>query len=265
MFKTLVIVFAVFLGLTFNHQAWSLSTQDYAWIAQKIEHNETGGQDQFLVYWSEHEEFPSLGIGHFIWLPSGLNVPFESTFYSMVQFVSQTQPAPNWIHQPHAPWANKSEFDLEGQSDRVLQLTAWLQQTKALQAEFIVRRFEQRMQTLLAQNSNPTVQQNYQMLMQTPEGQFALIDYVNFKGLGDAEQERYQGEGWGVLQVLQTMTPPTDRVCAVRAFAQSAEQRLMRRVELAPIERNETRWLPGWRKRLTGYYDFKTSDCKELN
>jgi hypothetical protein len=261
MFRVLLVVFALF----FNHQAWSLDKQDFERIAEKIEQNETGGQDRFLVFWSEAEEFPSLGIGHFIWLPKGLDVPFEPTFYPMVKFVSKTHPAPEWIRHPNAPWANKAEFDREGESTRVQALRQWLKQTKTQQAEFIVQRFNQRMNALVEEMEDPIILANYRRLIQSSSGQFALMDYANFKGFGNQKHERYQGEGWGLIQVLADMSPRKNPYCAVAAFAQSAEKVLTRRVELAPIERNEARWLPGWKKRLSGYQDFTAEHCKELN
>ncbi len=41
----------------------------------------------------------------------------------------------------------------------------------------------------------------------THGGWYPLIDYINFKGKGIKETEKYNGEGWGLLQVLQTMRP----------------------------------------------------------
>ena len=37
----------------------------------------------------------------------------------------------------------------------------------------------------------------------TSRGTFALVDYVNFKGEGTKETERYRNEGWELLQVLE--------------------------------------------------------------
>ncbi|MDX1433051.1 MAG: hypothetical protein R3286_11455, partial [Gammaproteobacteria bacterium] len=60
----------------------------------------------------------------------------------------------------------------------------------------------------------------------------------------------YQGEGWGLLQVLAAMddaAPPPD------AFADAAARVLARRIELAPAARGEQRWWPGWRARVQTY------------
>jgi len=81
-------------------------------------------------------------------------------------------------------------------------------------------------------------------------GTFALIDYVNFKGEGTLETERYKGQGWGLLQVLETMPEGGD---PVREFSQAAKATLARRVRNAPPERHEERWLPGWDARVERY------------
>jgi hypothetical protein len=84
----------------------------------------------------------------------------------------------------------------------------------------------------------------------SPGGLYALMDYVNFKGEGTSPTERYQGEGWGLLQVLAGMS---DSGSPTAAFSKSADRVLTRRVELSPSARGEKRWLPGWRNRLATY------------
>ncbi|MDX8395917.1 MAG: hypothetical protein R8K22_05850, partial [Mariprofundaceae bacterium] len=81
-----------------------------------------------------------------------------------------------------------------------------------------------------------------------------LIDYVNFKGEGTNPNERYQGQGWGLLQVLQNMDTERAKQHANLAFSDAAEKVLTQRVALSPIERNEQRWLAGWLKRIQTYH-----------
>ena len=107
---------------------------------------------------------------------------------------------------------------------------------------------------MLAAASGPgeteKVRQNFERLQATGAGTFALIDYVNFKGEGTLATERYNGQGWGLLQVLEAMPGNGD---AARAFSQSAKATLARRVRNAPLERHEERWLPGWEARVERY------------
>ena len=79
------------------------------------------------------------------------------------------------------------------------------------------------------------------------------MDYVNFKGEGSNPIERYQGKGWGVLQVLESMSVEQAGLNTIKAFASAADVMLTQRVALSPPWRHEKRWLPGWRKRLATY------------
>jgi hypothetical protein len=76
---------------------------------------------------------------------------------------------------------------------------------------------------------------------------------VNFKGEGVLATERYAGQGWGLLQVLEGMTQESSGREAVKNFAQSARAVLKNRVRNSPPARNEARWLPGWLKRVDTY------------
>jgi hypothetical protein len=137
-------------------------------------------------------------------------------------------------------------------------LRDWLERTRQYQARFIVSTFEQRWRTLelpvgKKQDFNALLEQ----LMASPQGLFALIDYYNFKGLGSNPRERYRGQGWGLLQVLEFMSEPSLDLenCSdmVKRFRDAAANRLRLRVSLSPPQRNEARWLDGWLKRLDGY------------
>lgn len=235
----------------------ALPAIDYAWLGERIERNETGGKTEHLTFWSEAEEFPSFGIGHFIWLPEHIQLPFEPTFADMVTYVSDLYPAPDWLHQPFAPWANKAEFDLAWHSDEMQALRDWLIQTKHHQAQFIVWRFQQRLQALLS--AAPTEQRaalaaKINQLSAQQATLFAMIDYSNFKGFGTDSKERYQQQGWGLLQVLQRMAPPSaDWQTNLIDFVDSAKAVLAQRVALSPPQRNEARWLAGWNRRLDLY------------
>jgi hypothetical protein len=75
---------------------------------------------------------------------------------------------------------------------------------------------------------------------------------VNFKGEGVLLTERYRGRGWGLLQVLEGMSTASDR-SPTAEFAESAARVLRERVENAPPEQNEQRWLSGWLNRVASY------------
>jgi hypothetical protein len=84
---------------------------------------------------------------------------------------------------------------------------------------------------------------------------YALVDYVNFKGEGVNPAERYNGQGWGLLQVLELTADAPAGQPSVEAFEKAADAALTRRVANAPADRKgrEQGWLPGWRVRLKTY------------
>ena len=252
-----------------------LNDADYDWIASRIFQNETGGQARYLTYWGEGEDFPSLGIGHFIWFPQGVDAPFDETFPAMFAFVTQQgngnlQP-PGWIQELQAfdaPWDSKQQFDLAWSSPQMAALREWLEASGQLQAKFIVSTFEQRWKNLaLPPQQKQPLTGLLQKLAETAEGLFAVIDYYNFKGLGTNPRERYREQGWGLIQVLEEMArlhnDGGDCLDPVGEFIRAASNRLRLRVEFSPPERNESRWLDGWLKRLQGYVaNGPTTGCR---
>jgi hypothetical protein len=97
------------------------------------------------------------------------------------------------------------------------------------------------------------VQQQFDRVANSPKGCYALVDYVNFKGEGVLATERYAGQGWGLLQVLEGMSQESSGPDAVKNFAESAKRVLTNRVRNSPPARNESRWLPGWLHRINTY------------
>jgi hypothetical protein len=84
----------------------------------------------------------------------------------------------------------------------------------------------------------------------TPNGVYALVDYVNFKGEGTNPRERYRGQGWGLLQVLQEMNDNSAGPAAAE-FSRAAKRVLARRIANAP--RREDQWRAGWFTRCDSY------------
>jgi hypothetical protein len=124
-----------------------------------------------------------------------------------------------------------------------------------LQADYLVERMRGALPKMLAAaavDEREKIEERFNRLANRAQGYYALIDYVNFKGEGVLSTERYKGRGWGLLQVLEGMS---DRSGAslLGEFATSAERVLRERVKNAPPERNESRWLAGWLKRVDSY------------
>jgi hypothetical protein len=245
----------------------ALTQADYQWMGQKIYQNECAGKPEYLTHWGAREDFPSFGIGHFIWYPPKVTQTFVATFEPMVRFVAQQSAPPAWLQaqlqqgQLLAPWSSKSQFDQAWSSEPMQQLRDWLARTHAPQARFIVEQFSVRWQSAL-QGLSLAEQQRLNArlakLMAFKQGQFAVIDYFNFKGIGQNAQEQYQGESWGLISVINDLphtlfTDSASQSALLNGFMHSAKSRLALRVALAPAARQEAKWLTGWHSRIDGY------------
>lgn len=229
------------------------------WIGHQVFRNECAGRQACLVHWNEGEAFPSLGIGHFIWYPGDSEGPFVESFPAMIDYLSdQGAEMPEWLTQLdpfNAPWANRDSFLAAADTGPVRELRQFLFTTRGQQAGFLVQRARAALGRVIAaapESDREALSRRLEALVGTPGGIYAVIDYVNFKGEGLAVTERYNGQGWGLLQVLQTMAASTAKPALV-AFRESAARVLARRAENAdkPIEKE--RWLPGWLSRLDTY------------
>jgi hypothetical protein len=239
--------------------AITLSHADVQRIGRKIWQNECNGTISGLTSWNQGEDFASLGIGHFIWYPKGRRGPFEESFPKVVNFISKRgAKLPTLLlrdsEQP-CPWNSRVEFFRAQHTVEMNQLRQFLSDTIDLQAEFLIARLEGALPKMLAEAmpaDRANVQQQFERLARTPQGCYALVDYVNFKGEGVLHTERYQGQGWGLLQVLESMHATSD-AAAVDEFSRAAKTILTRRVHNAPAERHESRWLTGWIRRVNSY------------
>jgi len=242
-----------------SSSAITLSHTEVLRIGKRIWQNECNGTISGLTAWNEGEDFASLGIGHFIWYPKGRRGPFEESFPKLVNFVSKRgAKLPTLLlkgtDQP-CPWNSRAEFLRAQHAPDMNQLRQFLASTIDLQAEFLMARLEDALPKMLAEAApadRPNVQQQFERLSRTSQGCYALIDYVNFKGEGVLHTERYQGQGWGLLQVLEAMHGTSD-AGAANEFARAAKSILTQRVHNAPAERHESKWLTGWIRRVNSY------------
>jgi hypothetical protein len=236
-----------------------LDKTELQWLGEQIFTNECNRQVSCLTAWNQGEDFPSLGIGHFIWYRAGQAGIFEETFPDMLVFLAtRGVQIPDWIREARyeQPWPDREAFLAAAGDENLATLRRMLDESRAEQTAFIVERFALSVPRLL--ESLPATERG---VLETrinaiasgnrPFGIYALIDYVHFKGTGLSMDERYQGEGWGLLQVLQQMNDNT--ASPLSAFVDSATAALQRRVANAPAERQEQRWLAGWQNRLNTY------------
>jgi len=253
-----LIVLASFAAGTPTLPGVTLSRNEAIKIGKRIWQNECNGTITGLTAWNEGENFASLGIGHFIWYPKGQRGPFEESFPKLVSFMTvRGVKLPTLLlgaGERACPWNSRQEFLRAQYSPEMKQLRQFLAGTVDVQAEFLIARLQNALSKMLAEAEpadRANVEQQFERMTRTPQGCYALVDYVNFKGEGVLHTERYQGQGWGLLQVLEQM--PADEDNAVKEFSRAAVVVLKRRVANSPPERGEARWLPGWLNRVRSY------------
>jgi hypothetical protein len=227
-------------------------------IGNKVWQNECNGSIPGLTSWNKGENFASLGIGHFIWYPKGVDGPFEESFPKLVNFISargaKLPPILLDASELDCPWNSRTEFLRAQQTPQMKQLRKFLADTVDLQAEFLVARLQAALPKMLGEAmpaQRARVEANFNRVAATPSGCYALVDYVNFKGEGVLHTERYRNQGWGLLQVLEQMRPNQPE--SVTKFSRAAAFVLRRRVENSPPARHEAQWLPGWLARVRSY------------
>ncbi|MFA5059676.1 MAG: hypothetical protein WC676_03525 [Candidatus Omnitrophota bacterium] len=238
----------------------TLSDEQVFKIGERIFQNECSDQNKCLLTWNEGEDFLSLGVGHFIWYPAATSGPFEESFIKLLNYLeSKGNTPPGWLTQnpkPPCPWNSRQDFLKDPQDPRILDLQDLLVRTKSDQYSFLLTRLNEALPTLIQfakDQDRPKISKQFYLLSSTPSGIYALMDYINFKGLGVLPSERYQNQGWGLLQILSEMTMQEDSAKALEEFAQIAGRLLEERVKNSPAQRNEEKWLPGWKKRVNSY------------
>ena len=248
----------LFLGLLGSAQALTVSDEDAQEAGQRIWKNECSGTVEGLTSWNSGEDFASLGIGHFIWYPEGRRGPFEESFPKLVASLqSQGVAVPAWLSEARAcPWNSRQAFLADFQGPRLTALRKLLASTVPQQARFIATRLEATLPKMLEsipEGQQAEIRRRFEEVAAAPGGIYALVDYVNFKGEGVKPSERYNGQGWVLLQVLQEMSPDAKGRKALQSFSAAAEKILIRRVNNSPPARGESRWLQGWTNRVRAY------------
>lgn len=237
----------------------ALENEQIHWLGEQIFTNECNQDPVCLTAWNEGEDFPSMGIGHFIWYQAGQQEIFMEGFPDLLRFLqNQGVVIPPWIESINreSPWPDRDAFLADMKSDRMEALRTFLLENTEGQTAFIISRYENALQAILesieTQEDRASIEKKFYKVATAnpPNGIYALIDYNHFKGSGISKEETYQGIGWGLKQVLLEMNDEED---ALIAFVNAARQTLAHRVDNAPPERNESRWLNGWYNRLDTY------------
>lgn len=250
------LLLCLFLTASATASALTISKETADAIALKIWKNECACSVEGLTCWNKGENFGSFGIGHFIWYPAGRKESFQETFPELLTFLEkQGVILPYWLAaHPCCPWNSRDEFYQEIGSTKMIELRTLLYDTRDLQAIFIAERMDNLLPSIikeLPETKKKAVSVVFKRLEDDPRGIYALIDYINFKGVGLSQKETYNGRGWGLLQVLERVSPLSKDL--LKDFVTAAKQVLQERVDNSPPERNEKRWLAGWHNRIDTY------------
>lgn len=238
-------------------------------VAQKVGHkiwlNETNGNRDAITSWNAGEEFASLGIGHFLWFPSGKPAPFEESFPPLIEFLRQQNVhLPSWIDKrpiPACPWTSRADFKKNFNSPRMKELRQFLLDTVAGQAQYLVVRAQAAMGKILQTAPDGTERAHlitqYSRVVQASKDLYPLIDYIEFKGEGvnpeetAVDKQTGKRQGWGLKQVLLKMNGTAIDPNAVLAeYADAAQSLLQQRVRNIPANKA---WELGWLRRVDTY------------
>lgn len=234
-------------------------------VGRQVWRNETGGDPDAITAWNAAEDFASLGIGHFIWFPDGLETKFQESFPAMLEFMrSKGAKPPAWLDVspvPPCPWKSRAQFQREFNSRKMVSLRKFLFDTVDLQAQYLALRLQKALPRMLAslpddKDRSHVRRQFYRVVDASPD-LYPLIDYINFKGDGISESETFPNrqtgelEGWGLTDVLLAMkgTSP-QRAEVLGDFADAARFALKRRIANNPPD---GRWQRGWLARVDTY------------
>ncbi len=257
--KYLTLCAILFLSYSSASEAFNVSHQDATIIGERIWKNECAGTIEGLTNWKKGENFPSLGIGHFIWYQANKKEHFQETFPEMLAFLKKEGAIlPDWLTPSSAcPWNSREEFVRDMQTPKMIALRQFLYETRHLQALFMAKKLENSLPLMIkdcSKDDQEKITINFSRLANDAKGLYALLDYLNFKGSGASPEESYKGHGWGLRQVLQSISPSSST--PLKDFVESAKSILKLRVQNSPPERNEDQWLKGWCNRLDTYTKF---------
>jgi hypothetical protein len=233
-------------------------------VGRQVWLNESGGRIEGLTAWNDAEDFPSLGIGHWIWFKAGGHPLFEESFPKLVAFMRERGANPPvWLARrpvPPCPWPSKAAFMREFNAPRLAELRRFLADTVPLQTEYLLVRAEaaipKMLATLSAAEDRARLLSRLADTVRASPDLYPLIDYVNFKGEGFSEKETSfdattgRREGWGLKHLLLEMRPTPAGAPVLAEFSRAAKYVLDRRIRNHPPSQ---RWRAGWHKRCDTY------------
>ena len=203
----------------------SLSPQDAQKIGRNLLYNETSCKPGDLAEWDKNEAFPSIGVPHVIWFPSGVEKNYDESFPRFWKYLQERNrgsiPIPTSLNRSDiasgsvpALWDSKKKFDEDPQ---VRDLNRYLTHPTVLgwQTDFSIQRGFDAAYKVLATNtldakpkmSTEVMCRHFRKLFSSPGGVMSVVDYANFKGEGiyPSETKGSAKVRWGLKQVIESM------------------------------------------------------------
>jgi hypothetical protein len=251
--------FAFLIVLSMPHIFMAIiKEQEIYQIGMLIWQNEASKRTDLLVFWSEHEPFPSLGIGHCIWYPQGYKGKYGQMFPALCDYLEKHGvQLPGWLKKAKrtgAPWKTREEFLQD--TNRTQELRQLLSATIPLQIQFMIEQLEKQFPSIVQhapKEERKKVRTTFKLMRTTPLGTYALVDYLNFKGSGINAQEESNGHRWGLLQVLLGMPHELTQDTVAQAFSVSAAKTLLKLIENSAPHYSRVKYLNGWIRRVSTY------------
>ena len=227
-------------------------------IVELIYVNETGGKPDALIIKNDKEDVCSLGIGHFIWYPAGVKHQYKETFPKLLKELQKTdgvfKGAVDVEIPPTCPWKSTSELNAAKSTDVYKRLVTGLTSPagKRVQVNYMIERAREAI--IETAKEDPGSVKKMLDLLETEQGTYAVIDYVNFKG-NSAETEAYGDFHWGFKTAIYVMSE--DEILTPEERFQIAVETLleMRVEEAKKLGKDESSFLAGWLKRVNTYSD----------
>jgi len=230
-----------------------ISESEARTIGNEIAKNEGLSNRVNLISWRNVDNNASLGVAHFIWYPESEKTS-PISFNDLLSYLSQSNQLPNWlVNVKYPPWTSKDDYLSSKHDVFKSQLSYFLQDNVAEQTQFLILKLEAALPNMLKEIKSPFAKmhlyENFYHVSMQKNGIYALLDYFVFQGDGTLASDRYNNQGWGLLQVLDNMKGNSDNL--LQEFITSADLLLTRRIANAPNE--ETKLLLQWQRRLNTY------------
>jgi hypothetical protein len=260
MTKTVLLILLMTACAFNDAKAFEVSKTDALLIAKRVFKNECNVEKDCFLEWGPGEDFLSLGLEHFIWYPPNAPNIFKEGFRLYLQYAKEAgERLPVWLDKnpfPPCPWPSREDFLNSKDSQQYKDLMDFMLRTKDTQANYLIENTKRSLKDIIAAapaDQRSRISKYISQLSDNPQGLYAIIDYLDFKGAGIGNSDEFKGERWGLLQVLQRMHDRPTSQQALEEFVRSARIVLTHRVYFAPNERHEERWLQGWLRRVNTY------------